>query len=77
MGTTIEVDFLPELPEHEVIFVDFETGEVTAREFVEPDDLEVQRMWEEYHEAVANGGVDFPLVEEGFAALHEAVFGAR
>ena len=56
----------------ELIFVDF-----VRQEVIEPDDLEVQRMWEEYHEAVANGGVNFPLVEEGFSALHEAVFGAR
>ena len=56
----------------ELIFVDFKRGEV-----VEPDDLEVQRMWEEYHAAIAEGGVNFPLVEEGFAALHAALFGAR
>ena len=56
----------------ELIFVDF-----VRREVLEPDDREVQKMWEDYHEAVANGGVNFPFVEEGFAALHEAVLGAR
>ena len=56
----------------ELIFVDFKRGEV-----LEPDDREVQKMWEDYHAAIAGGGVDFPLVEEGFAALHDAIFGAR
>lgn len=56
----------------ELIFVDF-----VRQEVIEPDDLEVQRMWEDYHTAIAEGGGDFPLVEEGFSALHAAVFGAR
>ena len=56
----------------ELIFVDFKRGEV-----LEPDDREVQKMWEDYHEAVANGGIEFPLVEEGFRNLHAAVFGVR
>ena len=56
----------------ELIFVDF-----VRREVLEPDDQDVQRMWEDYHAAIAEGGVNFPLVEEGFAALHAALFGAR
>lgn len=54
--------------EAEVIHVDFQTGEV-----LDIDDQEVSKLWDEYHEAIANGGVDLPLVEEGFAALYAAM----
>ena len=57
----------------ELIEVDFTRGEVLhgVKEF----DVEVADLLEEYHEAKRMGGVDFPLIEEGFEALHRAVFG--
>ena len=57
----------------ELIEVDFVRGEILHG--VEEMDTEVAALWAEYHRAVENGGVDFPLVEEGFDALHRAVFG--
>ena len=54
--------------EAEVIYVDFQTGEV-----LDVDDQDVAKLWDQYHEAVANGGVDFSLVEEGFASLYAAL----
>ena len=56
-----------------VIEVDFTRGEVLHG--VEEFDGEVSAMIEEYHEAKRMGGVDFPLIEEGFAVLYRAVFG--
>lgn len=53
--------------EAEVIYgVNFEEGTIAD---VAPE--EVGKLWEQYHEAVANGGVEFPLVEESFADLAE------
>ena len=57
----------------ELIEVDFERGEILHG--VEEMDVEVSALWEEYHRAIESGGGDFPLVEEGFAELHRAVFG--
>lgn len=57
----------------ELIEVDFERGEILHG--VDEFDAEVAQLLEEYHEARRMGGVDFPLVEEGFAELHRAVFG--
>ena len=57
----------------ELIEVDFVRGEILSG--VDEMDAEVSALWEEYHRAVENGGADFPLVEEGFDALHRAVFG--
>jgi len=54
--------------EGEVIYVDFQTGEV-----LDVDDQDVAKLWDEYHEAIANGGVDLPIVEEGFASLYSAL----
>lgn len=58
-----------------VIEVDFQTGEVL--EGVDDYDAEVAAMIEEYHSCIREGAVDFdgPLLEEGFAELHRAVFG--
>ena len=56
-----------------VIEVDFTRGEVLHG--VEEFDGEVMQLLEEYHEAKRLGGVDLPLVEEGFAELYRAVFG--
>lgn len=57
----------------ELIEVDFVAGEVLHG--VDEFDAEVAQLLEEYHEARRMDGVDFPLVEEGFEALHRAVFG--
>ena len=59
----------------QLIEVDFQTGEIL--EGVEDFDGEVAAMLEEYHECCREGSVDFdgPLLEEGFAELHRAVFG--
>ena len=57
----------------QVIEVDFVRGEILHG--VDEMDAEVAAMWEEYHRAIENGGVDLPLVEEGFEALQRAVFG--
>ena len=57
----------------QVIEVDFVRGEVLHG--VDEMDAEVSALWDEYHRAIENGGVDLPLVEEGFAELHRAVFG--
>ena len=56
-----------------VIEVDFTRGEVLHG--VEEFDGEVADLLEEFHEAKRMGGADFPLIEEGFDALHRAVFG--
>ena len=57
----------------QVIEVDFVRGEVLHG--VEEFDGEVGKLLEEFHEARRMGGMDFPLIEEGFEALHRAVFG--
>ena len=59
----------------ELIEVDFVRGEILHG--VEEMDVEVEAMLAEYHECVREGSVDFnaPFLEEGFDALHRAVFG--
>ena len=59
----------------ELIEVDFVRCEILHG--VDEYDVDVSEMWDEYHECVRDGSVDFnsPLLEEGFAELHRAVFG--
>ena len=59
----------------QVIEVDFVRGEILHG--VDDYDADVEAMLAEYHECVREGSVDFnaPLLEEGFAELHRAVFG--
>ena len=61
----------------QLIEVDFVHGEILRG--VEDFDVDVESMLADYHECIRDGSVDFnaPLLEEGFSALHEAVFGAR
>lgn len=59
----------------QVIEVDFVRGEILHG--VDEYDVDVEAMLAEYHECVREGSVNFnsPLLEEGFEALHRAVFG--
>lgn len=59
----------------QVIEVDFVRGEILHG--VDEMDADVAALWDEYHECVREGSVDFnaPLLEEGFESLQRAVFG--